>query len=137
MPSDEEMEMGIRAFASRDGSMERPDMQLAKDREHNNRPPKGYTRWDDYHADEALKANANSYGTSSAARPIAEIVQGMLEVECYLKLMLCSEVAWPEDEDYTICSAVEEACIVLGLDYEEFAPTIHHLGNEIEIRLVS
>jgi len=119
-----------------DGFGDRDDIALAKDREYENRPPAGYTRWEDYHADEALKANANSYGTSSSARPIAEIVQAMLEADCYSKLILCAEVTWPEDEDYTIYSAMEEACIVLGLGSEEFAPTIHHQGSEIEIRLM-
>ena len=44
---------------------------------------------------------------------------------------------WPEDEDYTINSALDDACISLGLDNEEYAASIHDQGNQIEIRLIA
>jgi len=120
-----------------DGYGDRPDMVLAKDREYNNRPPAGYTRWEDYHAAQKAKQNYDTYGSASSAKPISALVEAMLEAECYSKLLLKSEVTWPSDEDYTIHDAVEEACISLGLDAEEFSAAIHDQGNEIEIRLIA
>ncbi len=121
--------------ASVDGYGDRDDIALERDRQWENRPPNGYTRWEDYHADEALKLNSTTYGTASTARPIAQIVEEMIKGECYSKLILCSDVIWPDDE-YTIHDAVDEACIQLGLDSEEFSASIHDQGHEIEIRLI-
>lgn len=120
-----------------DGYGDRPDMVLAKDREYENRPPAGYTRWEDYHADQAAMANYDTYGSASNAQPVEKLVIGMLKAECYSKLFLKSEVVWPDSEDYTIHDAVNEACIELGLSSDEFSASIHDQGNEIEVRLIA
>ena len=117
--------------ASIDGIGERDDIALERDRQQNNRPPDGYTRWEDYHAAEAQKLNATSFGISSDAQPISSIVQAMVEAECWGKICLKSQV----DLDMDICEALTETCIQLGVSDEEFAPNIIDQGNQIEINL--
>ena len=118
--------------ASVDGFGERDDLALERDRAYENRPPQGYTRWEDYEADEKARKNADSYGTSSKAKPISKIIEEMLENECYQKLLNKSEITW----DLELAEALTEACIQLGLSDEEFAPSIHDLGFEIDLRLI-
>lgn len=122
--------------ASIDGFGDRDDIALAKDRENENRPPNGYTRWEDYHAAQELKANSNSWGVAAHAIPVAQQIEAMLASECYSKLFLKSEIVWPNDEDYTINSALEEAATNLGLDSDDFLASIHDQGSEVEIRLL-
>lgn len=113
---------------------DRPDIQLERDRAYENRPPLGYTRWEDYYADEEAKAKAFEYGTSANAKHLAIWIEEMLQAECYGRLLLKSEVLWPEDLD--LGEALEDACIQLGLSSEEFAPSVHDQGHEIDLRLV-
>lgn len=116
--------------ASVDGFGERDDIALARDKQ-------SPSLWESEKRelaglDKAI-ANATTYGTASDAQPITQIVQEMLERECYEKLMLKSEIVWNVG---TLSEAVNEACIQLGLSDEDFSPSFHDLGNEVDIRLV-
>ncbi|GAA6622810.1 hypothetical protein [Scytonema sp. NUACC26] len=73
------------------------------------------------------------WGTSINAQLITVIVREMLEKECYQRLVLKNNVVWDVE---TLSEALTEACIYLSLSDEEFAPSYHDLGNEIDLRLV-
>lgn len=113
-----------------DGFGDRDDLALERDRQ------QGQIRENKARElaelDEAVD-RAREYGTSSDARPITQIVREMLEGERYSRLLLKSQVIWDAD---SISEALTEACIQLGLSDEEFSPTYHDQGNEIDIRLI-
>lgn len=76
---------------------------------------------------------AREYGSALEAENISEVVRKMIESECWSKLFLKSQIIWDVE---TVSEAIAEACIVLGLGDEEYAPSVHDQGNEIEISLV-
>lgn len=76
---------------------------------------------------------AREYGSALEAENISEVVRKMIESECWSKLFLKSQIIWDVE---TVSEAITEACIVLGLGDEEYAPSVHDQGNEIEISLV-
>lgn len=122
--------MNSHYVASIDGFGERDDIALAREKdllqisENKDR--------ERFEAIEAV-ANATVFGSSSTAEPLSKIVQQMLEKGSYQALMLKSQIVWDVD---SISEALNEACIQLGLDEEEFAPHLSDQGNEVEITLV-
>jgi hypothetical protein len=76
-------------------------------------------------------ALAESFGDEFAT-PLSKIVEKMIESEVYSKLLIKQEVFMDFE---TISEALTEACIQLGLPDEEFSPSLHCTGHEVEICL--
>jgi hypothetical protein len=109
---------------------DRPDILLAQDRSLSQiRDTQERERLD---AMDRLNA-AQEWGTSEDAKPITQIVKEMIQRKCWGKLVLKRHVIWDVE---TISEAVTEACIALGLGDEEFSPSLHDQGCEIQITLV-
>lgn len=76
---------------------------------------------------------SSDFGTATNAKPLSSVVQEMLEQERYCQLFYKSEIQWDVE---SISEALNEACIKLGLDEEEFAPAWNDLGDQVEITLI-
>lgn len=92
-------------IASTDGFGERDDIALAKDREYENRPPAGYTRWEDYHAAEAAKKD-NFRQRDGAEDRFCERVQAL--IQSALDHGQCSLSVWADE--YPGIEITDEIC---------------------------
>lgn len=78
-------------------------------------------------------ANATCWANAGEGVSISTIVLEMIENEIFSRLLTKSEVFFDAE---SIHEAVNDACITLGLNDEDFAPSLHHMGHEVEIRLI-
>jgi hypothetical protein len=108
---------------------DRPDILLAQDRSLGQ--IRDNQERDRLAAMDRLDA-ARKWGTSANAKPITQIIRGMIQRECWSKLVLKQHVIWDVE---SISEAVTEACIILGLGDEEFSPDYQDQGSEIQITL--
>lgn len=113
-----------------DGYGEREDMALARDRnwmriQEAKERERGET--------DAAIARSQQWGISSTAQPISLIVREMIEQERFSRLLLKSDVIW---DVKSIHDAVDEACIALCLDCDEFSANYQDKGNQIDLCLV-
>jgi hypothetical protein len=113
-----------------DGFGESPEM--ARERESHQDMAKNNKLREGDATEEAI-VKSQQWGTSSIAKKISTIIQEMLEIDCYQKLVLKNDVIWDTE---TIAEALTNACIRLGLSDDEFNANYHDVGNEIDIRLV-
>jgi hypothetical protein len=114
--------------ASIDGWGESDDQALARDRARETIEDNRRKNWDE--AERAVD-NAREYGSNPDAQQLSAIIKDMLMKECYGKKILKSLIVG----DMELGEALNEACIQLGLDEEEYSPYSHDLGDEISLSL--
>lgn len=77
----------------------------------------------------------HSWGTElNGAESIVDLVLEMLRRGTPQLLGYKSDIYWPVDIE-SIHEAINEACIIEGLDEDYYSPVIHCDGPEYEIRL--
>lgn len=84
-------------------------------------------------SENAIDQAMTEWGTDWDAVPLTHIIADMLVKECYEKLILKSQVFWDVE---SVNEALIEACIVLGLDSEEYCASWTNNGCNINLRLV-
>lgn len=115
--------------ASVDGYGEKDDIALANDRAEGQKLENQTQEMVARH--QAILASLE-YGTSEDAKNISQIVKEMIESEVGSKSLNKSDVVWDVE---TISDAVTEACIILGLDDEQYSPWTTSRGFTLEISL--